>query len=119
LFRCISQCQQQGNACPPLLKCPVCYRSRARFYCQECVARGDFVYSNTTSYEHYAEKRLRLLASRRNVAETKAAIAGQAGLAIKNTPKKTQKNNLKKTKNVFFGFFKFLIFYENNTYFSL
>jgi hypothetical protein len=82
------QCQQQGNACPPLLKCPVCYRSRARFYCHECVARGDFVYSNTTSYERYADKRLRLLASRRNVAETKAAIAGQAGLAIKNPPKK-------------------------------
>jgi hypothetical protein len=50
----------------------------------------------------------------------------QAGLAIKPThPKNTpKKNHLKKpTKNVFlgfiFGFFKFLIFYENNTNFSL
>jgi hypothetical protein len=53
----------------------------------------------------------------------------QAGLAIKNPPKKThpkkpnQKNQKKKhkktTKNVFLGFFKFLIFYENNTNFSL
>ncbi len=46
----------------------------------------------------------------------------KAGLAIKNLPKKT---HLKKpTKNVFLGgvflvFFKFLIFYENNTNFSL
>jgi hypothetical protein len=39
-----------------------------------------------------------------------------AGLAIKNHPKKTPK---KPTKNGFFGFFKFLIFYENNTNFSL
>jgi hypothetical protein len=42
----------------------------------------------------------------------------------KNPPKKTQKTHLKKPiKNVFFGgflgFFKFLIFYENNTNFSL
>jgi hypothetical protein len=42
----------------------------------------------------------------------------------KNPPKKTQKNPPKKpTKNVFFGFFwvflNFLIFYENNTNFSL
>jgi hypothetical protein len=41
-----------------------------------------------------------------------------AGLAFKNPPKKTQKTqktHLKKpNKNVFFfGFFKFLIFYEN------
>jgi hypothetical protein len=37
----------------------------------------------------------------------------QAGLAIKNPPKKT---HLKKpTKNGFFVFFKFFIFYENNT----
>jgi len=45
----------------------------------------------------------------------------QAGLAIKNPPRKT---HLKKpTKNCFFGIFwgfvKFLIFYENNTNFSL
>jgi hypothetical protein len=42
----------------------------------------------------------------------------QAGLAIKNPPKKpTQKNLPKKpTKNVFFSF---LIFYENDTNFSL
>ena len=38
----------------------------------------------------------------------------------KNPPKKPPKNHLKKpTKNGFFGFFKFLIFYENNTNFSL
>jgi hypothetical protein len=38
----------------------------------------------------------------------------------KNPPKKTQKNPPKKTtKTVFFGFFKFLIFYGNNTNFSL
>jgi hypothetical protein len=45
----------------------------------------------------------------------------QAGLALKNPPKKTQKTHLKKpTKNVFFfGFFKFINFYENNTNFSL
>jgi hypothetical protein len=53
----------------------------------------------------------------------------QPGLAIKThptkPPKKNQKNHLKKpTKNVFFfkvcfGFFKFFIFYENNTNFSL
>jgi DnaJ-class molecular chaperone len=46
----------------------------------------------------------------------------QAGLAIKNPPKKTKKKHFKKpTKNVFFCFFcffKFLIFYENNTNFS-
>jgi hypothetical protein len=54
-----------------------------------------------------------------------------SGLALKNPPKKThpkkptQKNPPKKpTKNVFFwgvfwGFFKFFIFYENNTNFSL
>jgi hypothetical protein len=45
----------------------------------------------------------------------------QAGLAIKNSPKKNppKKTHLKKpTKNVFFGFFfKFLIFYEKNTNF--
>jgi hypothetical protein len=43
----------------------------------------------------------------------------QAGLAIKNPPKKTR---LKTTQNGFMGFlgfFKFLIFYENNTNFSL
>jgi len=42
----------------------------------------------------------------------------EPGLAIKNPPKKT---HLKKpTKNVFlWGFLKFLIFYENNTNFSL
>jgi hypothetical protein len=41
----------------------------------------------------------------------------EPGLAIKNPPKNT---HLKKTtKNVFFGFFKFLIFCENNTNFSL
>jgi hypothetical protein len=42
----------------------------------------------------------------------------KAGLAIKNPPKKT---HLKKTtKNGFFGFFfECLIFYENNTNFSL
>jgi hypothetical protein len=41
------------------------------------------------------------------------ALAGvQAGLAIKNPPKKP-------TKNVFWGFLKFLIFYESNTNFSL
>jgi hypothetical protein len=54
----------------------------------------------------------------------------EAGLAIKNPPKKdypkkkppkkTHKKTTKKsTKNVFFRFFKFLIFYENNTNFSL
>jgi hypothetical protein len=39
----------------------------------------------------------------------------------KNHPKKPKKTHLKKpTKNCFFlGFFKFLIFYENNTKFSL
>jgi hypothetical protein len=46
-----------------------------------------------------------------------------AGLAIKNPPKKTKKKRedppKKPTKNVFLGFFKFLIFYENNTNFSL
>jgi hypothetical protein len=52
-----------------------------------------------------------------------------AGLALKNPPKKThpkkpKKTHLKKpTKNgffwVFMGFFKFFIFYENNTNFSL
>jgi hypothetical protein len=36
----------------------------------------------------------------------------KAGLAIKNPPKKP-------TKNVFWGFLKFLIFYESNTNFSL
>jgi len=42
------------------------------------------------------------------------------GLAIKNPPKKNLKNPLKKpTKNDFLDFFKFLIFYENNTNFSL
>jgi hypothetical protein len=43
------------------------------------------------------------------------------GLAIKNPPKKTPKNPPKKTtKKIFFGvFFKFLIFYEKNTNFSL
>jgi hypothetical protein len=42
------------------------------------------------------------------------------GLAIKNPPKKTPKNPPKKThRSVFLGFFKFLIFYENNTNFSL
>jgi hypothetical protein len=51
-------------------------------------------------------------------------IAYEPGLALKNPPKKTQKTHLKKpTKNVFFwvflGFFKFFIFYENNTNFSL
>jgi len=50
-------------------------------------------------------------------------------LALKNPPKKThpkkpKKTHLKKpTKNgffwVFLGFFKFFIFYENNTNFSL
>jgi hypothetical protein len=64
-----------------------------------------------------------------------ALCGAQAGLPIKNPPKKThpkkltqknppkkptQKNPPKKTsKNVFFGFFNFLIFYENNTNFSL
>ncbi len=49
----------------------------------------------------------------------------QAGLALKNPPKKpTQKTHLKKpTKNVFFGgvlvFLNFSFFYENNTNFSL
>jgi hypothetical protein len=47
----------------------------------------------------------------------------QAGLAIRNPPKKThpKKNHLKKpTKNVFFWvFLKFLNFYGNNTHFSL
>jgi hypothetical protein len=38
----------------------------------------------------------------------------QAGLAIKNTPKKSKKNPLKLCW-VFLGFFKFIIFYENNT----
>jgi hypothetical protein len=41
----------------------------------------------------------------------------QTGLAIKNPPKK---NHLKKpTKMFFLRFFKFFIFYENNTNFSL
>jgi hypothetical protein len=44
----------------------------------------------------------------------------QAGLAIKNPPKKTKKTHLKKTtKNVFLGCLKFLFFFENNTNFSL
>jgi hypothetical protein len=38
----------------------------------------------------------------------------QAGLAIKNPPKKTHLKN--PTKNGFFGFLKFLIFYENKMY---
>jgi hypothetical protein len=42
--------------------------------------------------------------------------AVQAGLPIE---KPTQRNPKKSTKNVFFGFFKFSIFYENNTNFSL
>jgi hypothetical protein len=47
-----------------------------------------------------------------------------AGSAIKKPTQKNPKNPPKKpTKNVFFlvflGFFKFLIFYENNTNFSL
>jgi hypothetical protein len=43
----------------------------------------------------------------------------QAGLAIKHHPKtpKTHLNN--PLKMFFFGFFKFLIFYENDTNFSL
>jgi hypothetical protein len=44
----------------------------------------------------------------------------QAGLAIKNPPKKNppKKTHLKKTtKNVFWVFFKLLILYENNTKF--
>jgi hypothetical protein len=40
----------------------------------------------------------------------------EPGLAIKNPPKKKAK---KTTKNFFWGFFKFLFFYENNTNFSL
>jgi hypothetical protein len=45
----------------------------------------------------------------------------KSGLALKNPPKKTRKNPPKKpTKSGFFlGFFKFLIFYENNKNFSL
>jgi hypothetical protein len=53
----------------------------------------------------------------------------KTGLALKNPPKKTHPKKPKKThpkkptKNVFFlgflSFFKFLIFYENNTNFSL
>ncbi len=44
----------------------------------------------------------------------------EAGLAIKTHSKKKQKKYLKNfTKNVFFGFFKYLNFYENNTNFSL
>jgi hypothetical protein len=48
-----------------------------------------------------------------------------AGLAIKNPPKKPhpkkpkKKTHKKPTKNGFLGFLKFLIFYENNTNFSL
>ncbi len=42
----------------------------------------------------------------------------EAGLPIKNPPKKT--HLIKPTENVFLGFlFLFLIFYENNTNFSL
>jgi hypothetical protein len=44
----------------------------------------------------------------------------QAGLAIKTHPEKPQKKHLKNPlKMGFLGFFKFLIFYENNTNFSL
>jgi hypothetical protein len=47
----------------------------------------------------------------------------EAGLEIKKLTQKNQKNHLKKTQIVFFGvfwvFFKFFIFYENNTNFSL
>jgi hypothetical protein len=48
-----------------------------------------------------------------NAREQQAGHQGlAAGLAIKNHPKKP-------TKNEFFGFVKFLIFYENNTNFPL
>ncbi len=45
----------------------------------------------------------------------------KAGLAVKNPPKKTHPKNppKKPIKNGFLGFFKFWIFYENNTNFSL
>jgi hypothetical protein len=43
-----------------------------------------------------------------------------AGLALKNPPKKTQKTPHKNPLKMFIlGFFKFFIFYENNTNFSL
>jgi hypothetical protein len=41
------------------------------------------------------------------------------GLALKNPPKKPKKPPKNPTKNVFLGFLKFLIFYVNNTNFSL
>jgi hypothetical protein len=43
----------------------------------------------------------------------------EAGLAIKNHPKTPPKKTLKIGFLGSFGFFKFLIFYENNTNFSL
>jgi hypothetical protein len=44
----------------------------------------------------------------------------QPGLAIKNPPKNTQKPTKRKPLKMFiFGFFKFFIFYENITNFSL
>jgi hypothetical protein len=43
----------------------------------------------------------------------------QPGLAIKNPPKKNQKTHPKKPLKMGFSYFKFLIFYKNNTNFSL
>jgi hypothetical protein len=54
----------------------------------------------------------------RSLAEaTETLLRIQAGLPIKNPPKKTHLKNPQKNVGGFLGFFKFLIFYENNTTF--
>lgn len=76
---------QLGSGGGPLPKCPVCFRSRARFHCGECVTSGDFVHSHTTpAYERYSDMRLRLCALRRNIAEAKAAIAKKTADAVRS-----------------------------------
>jgi hypothetical protein len=66
---------------------------------------------------HETEKILKQAArSQEQLEEGRRLLRLAAGLAIKTPPKKNPK---KPTKNGFFVFFKFLIFYENNTNFSL
>ncbi len=64
---------------------------------------------------------LTLLIQHPSAMQLKTKILSKSWLALKNPPKKAQKNHLKKPLKMFFldffGFFKFLIFYEKNTNF--
>jgi len=76
--------------------CPLCWRHRSKFYCQECICAGDFVHSKDTLYARYTNHKLTLTQLNRQTQQTKQQISEKVMESVK---KRKLREDIKQLKN--------------------